>query len=86
MTRAKPYQSQCISGTKMSKFDGDPLLDSSRYRHIVIALQYCTLTRPDIAFSATCSMVRHAVSVPSMGLGMVCYEHSMAEHGQACCR
>jgi histone deacetylase 1/2 len=51
MTGAKPYQSPCISGKKLSKFDSDPLLDSSLYRHIVGALQYCTLTRPDIAFS-----------------------------------
>jgi len=51
MTGAKPYQSPCISGKKLSKFDGDPLPDSSLYRHIVGALQCCTLTIPDIAFS-----------------------------------
>jgi hypothetical protein len=51
MVGAKPYNSPCISGSKLSKFDGDPLPDPSLYRHLVGALQYCTLTRPDIAFS-----------------------------------
>lgn len=51
MIGAKPYASPCISGSKLSKFDADPLLDPSPYRHIVGVLQYCTLTRPDIAFT-----------------------------------
>ncbi|RVW86352.1 Retrovirus-related Pol polyprotein from transposon RE1 [Vitis vinifera] len=46
-----PYRTSCVSGTKLSKFDGDPLLDSSEYRHIVSVLQYITLTRPEIAYS-----------------------------------
>ena len=48
MTGAKSYQTPRISGKKLSKFDGDPLPDSSVYRYIVGALQYCTLTRPDL--------------------------------------
>ena len=47
----RPYRAPCVSGTKLSKFDGDPLLDPSEYRHTVGALQYITLTRPDIAYS-----------------------------------
>ncbi|RVW13138.1 putative mitochondrial protein [Vitis vinifera] len=35
----------------VSKFDGDPLLDPSEYHHTVGALQYITLTRPNIAYS-----------------------------------
>jgi hypothetical protein len=53
MVGAKPYSSPCLAGTKMSISDGDPLslTDATTYRQTVGALQYCTLTRPDIAFS-----------------------------------
>uniref|UniRef100_A0A2N9HGK2 Reverse transcriptase Ty1/copia-type domain-containing protein n=1 Tax=Fagus sylvatica TaxID=28930 RepID=A0A2N9HGK2_FAGSY len=43
--------SPTVSGSKMSQFDGDPLSDGTEYKQIVGTLQYCTLTRPDIAFS-----------------------------------
>jgi hypothetical protein len=51
MIGAKPYASPCISGSQLSKFDGDPLSNPTPYCHIVGALQYCTLTRPAIAFT-----------------------------------
>jgi hypothetical protein len=51
MLGAKPSKSPCSSGAKLSKFDGEILPDPSEYRHVVGALQYCTLTRPEIAFS-----------------------------------
>jgi hypothetical protein len=35
----------------MSHFDGDPLANPTFYRHVVGALQYCILPRPEIAFS-----------------------------------
>ncbi|XP_062158954.1 uncharacterized mitochondrial protein AtMg00810-like [Alnus glutinosa] len=51
MDGAKPTSTPCSTARKLSRFDGDPLSDPSEYRHIVGALQYCTLTRPDIAYS-----------------------------------
>jgi hypothetical protein len=51
MLEAKPAKSHSPSGLKLSKFDGDPLPDLIEYRQLVGALQYCTLTRPDISHS-----------------------------------
>ena len=51
MADAKPSKSPCSSTSKLSKYDGDLLNDPTVYRHIVGSLQYCTLTRPKIAFS-----------------------------------
>jgi hypothetical protein len=51
MMGAKPLKSPCTSGAKLSKFDGTALIDPTKYRHVVGALQYCTLTRLDITFS-----------------------------------
>jgi hypothetical protein len=51
MLGAKPASSPCPAGSKLSKYDGDPLPDFTEYRQVVGALLYCTLTRPEIAFS-----------------------------------
>jgi hypothetical protein len=51
MAESKPYRTPCLAGTKMSKFEGDTLPNPTAFRHIVGALQYVTLTRPDIAYS-----------------------------------
>jgi hypothetical protein len=51
MLGAKPYAAPCISGKKLTRFDGDPLSGPTSYRQVIGALQYCALTRPDIPYS-----------------------------------
>jgi hypothetical protein len=51
MQDVKPSKSPSSSGLKLSKYDGDPLPHPTEYRQVVGALQYCTLTRPEISFS-----------------------------------
>lgn len=53
MKDCKPAPTPLSSTEKLSAHDGEPLgpKDSTRYRSIVGALQYLTITRPDISFS-----------------------------------
>jgi hypothetical protein len=51
LTGIRPYRAPCVSRSKLSKFDGESIPDPSEYRQTVGALQYVTLTRPDIAYS-----------------------------------
>ena len=53
MNRCKPVDTPLSSSEKLSITDGDCLGpdDATRYRSVVGALQYLTLTRPDISFS-----------------------------------
>lgn len=51
MMASKPYRAPCVFGSKMSKFEGDVLPNPTEFCHVVGALQYVTLTQPDIAYS-----------------------------------
>jgi histone deacetylase 1/2 len=50
MAEAKGINTPMVSSLKLSKFGTDSLPDPHEYRSIVGALQYVTLTRPEIAF------------------------------------
>ena len=51
MQDANPCPSPMVPNLSLSRFDGDPFEDPHLYRSIVGALQYATLTRPDISFA-----------------------------------
>jgi histone deacetylase 1/2 len=51
MEDSNPIGSPMVSSCRLSKFGTDSMADPSLYRSVVGALQYATLTRPDIAFS-----------------------------------
>lgn len=51
LLEAKPATSPMVSGCKLTKQGTDLLPDPTYYRSIVGALQYATITRPDISFS-----------------------------------
>jgi hypothetical protein len=68
MVGAKPSSTPCVSGGKLSKFDGEPLSDPTEYHHIVGAFQYCTLTLLDISCSVNqlCQFLQSPTSVHMM--------------------
>jgi Reverse transcriptase (RNA-dependent DNA polymerase) len=51
MHQAKPCKTPLASGAQLSKTDGSLLKDVILYRLIVGALQYATITRPNITFA-----------------------------------
>ena len=51
MLDSKPFPTPMLTNLKLSKSDGDPFSDGKLYRSTVGALQYATITRPEISFS-----------------------------------
>ncbi|XP_016172884.1 uncharacterized protein LOC107615315 [Arachis ipaensis] len=47
----RPMPTPMMTSSKLSKSDSDPYEDPKGYRSIVGALQYLTITRPDLAFA-----------------------------------
>ena len=50
MDEAKPLPTSATSGKILSKRDGDLMAEPSIYRRTIGALQYVTMTRPNIAY------------------------------------
>lgn len=63
MLGSKAARFPCSSGLKLSTFDGEQLVDPSEYRSVVGALQYCTLTRPDLSFAV--NQLRQHLQAPT---------------------
>jgi hypothetical protein len=53
MSTAKPISSPMAANSSLSKFSGSSFGDITLYRSTVGALQYLSLTRPDIAFAVS---------------------------------
>lgn len=51
MTGAKPSSTPLCTSTSLHLHDGTATVDSSLFRSIIGALQYVTLTRPDVSFA-----------------------------------
>ncbi|CAN6712145.1 unnamed protein product [Malus baccata var. baccata] len=49
-TNAKPISTPVSSGQKLSAYVGDPYANPEMYRSVVGALQYLTITRPDLSY------------------------------------
>uniref|UniRef100_A0A803NGJ8 Integrase catalytic domain-containing protein n=1 Tax=Cannabis sativa TaxID=3483 RepID=A0A803NGJ8_CANSA len=65
MQGAKPNSTPMTSGLRLSAFGSDPVEDIQLYRSIVGALQYLTITRPEIAFSVNkvCQFMHNPLQV-----------------------
>ncbi|XP_047320613.1 uncharacterized mitochondrial protein AtMg00810-like [Impatiens glandulifera] len=64
MLQAKSLHTPVSAGSSLSKHNGDPLSDSFLCRSIVGALQYLTLTRPELAFvvNRACQFMQNLTS------------------------
>nr|KYP50410.1 Retrovirus-related Pol polyprotein from transposon TNT 1-94 [Cajanus cajan] len=51
MENSNPISSPMVSGCKLSRTGSEKFLDVTLYRSVVGALQYATITRPEISFS-----------------------------------
>lgn len=61
MMDSNPINSPMVSSCKLSRFGTNSISDPQMYRSVVEALQYVTLTRPEIAFSVNkvCQFMAH---------------------------
>ena len=53
MEKAKPVSTPLVMNNKLSKNDGEELIDASVYRSLIGSLLYLSASRPDIMFAAS---------------------------------
>ena len=60
MLDCKPAKTPSVVGKSLSKYDGDLFEDPTKYKSVVGALQYVTLTHCDISFAVnkTCQFMQ----------------------------
>ena len=72
------------TSSSLSLYDGEPLSNPSLYHRIVGALQYCTITRPDINFSVNkvCQFMHSPTTTHWQAVKRIlCYLKSTISHG-----
>jgi hypothetical protein len=80
----KPISSPANAGKKLSLYDGDPLSDPTEFRSVVGALQYLTLTRPDICFAVNqvCQFLHQPTTHHWTAVKhILCYLKDTPDHG-----
>ena len=89
MHDAKPIKSLVQPRLRLSKTDGDPITNPQEYRSVVGALQYVTLTRPDIAFAVNqvCQFLHDPRSTHWMAVKRIlCFLKGTLTHGLHFCK
>jgi len=84
MAAAHPISSPMASSCKLSKTTGDLFLDPTLYRSVVGALQYVTLTRPDIclAVNKVCQFMANPLDTHWMAVKRILrYLKGTVSHG-----
>jgi len=84
MVGAKASWSPCVTGSKLSSTDGSPIENVTEFRQLVGGLQYCTLTRLEIAYSVNqlCQHLHSPTSTHWTALKRVLrYLKGLVDHG-----
>ncbi|XP_068309650.1 uncharacterized mitochondrial protein AtMg00810-like [Pyrus communis] len=83
-TEAKPISTPVSSGQKLSAYVGDPCDDHTLYHSVVGALQYLTITRPDLSYVANqvCQFMHSPKNMHWMAIKRIFrYLKSTYDHG-----
>lgn len=84
MLNCNPCHTPVDAKCKLSASDGNPASDPTEYRRLAGALQYLTLTRPDIQYAVKqCCLFMHSPKEPHLNLlkRILRYVHGTLDHG-----